>query len=181
MSRLTKLTAGIAFGATLIGGIASSALAATDGSLGVNSTGSSDITLEIADRVQISDVENVGLGAWAGSGNMVASTDFCVYRSGGDDYKLTLTTDEGAFSVRSATTTDSIAFSVKVDDDLNASDGESMTYNSASAVALAGSSSLTCSGSDNAQLEVTFAEAALQAASTANDYDATMTIFVEPI
>jgi hypothetical protein len=30
-------------------------------------------------------------------------------------------------------------------------------------------------------MEVTFAEANLQAASTANDYQATVTVFVEPI
>ena len=171
-----KLIAGVAFAAFV-----SPAFGASDGTLGATSSGTSDITLEIADRVQITSVEDITLGAWGGSGDMVGTTEFCVYRSGGDDYAVTLTADTGAFQVGSVTTLDNIAFSVRVDDDLDASDGESLSYNTQSAVALAGSSSLTCGGGDNAEVEVTFAEAALQAASTANDYQATITILVEPI
>ncbi|MCB1692524.1 MAG: hypothetical protein KDI19_07130 [Pseudomonadales bacterium] len=173
-----KIVTGFAFAASFA---AMNAMAATQGSLGADSTATSDITLEVADRVQITSVEDITLGAWSGSGNLTGSTDFCVYRSGGDDYQLTLTADTGAFQVDSATASDSIAFTAKVDDDLDASDGESLAYNTATSAALAGSSSFTCGGSDNAQLEVTFAEAALQAASTANDYQATVTLLVEPI
>lgn len=178
MKTLNKFTMGLAFAATLMTG---QAFAASDGTLGASSSGTTDLTLEIADRVQITSVEDIALGAWSGSGNMVGTTQFCVYRSGGDNYAVTLTADTGAFQVDSATTLDSIAFSAKVDDDLDASDGEALTYNTQSAVALVGSSSFTCGGADNAELQVTFAEAALQAASTANDYQATVTILVEPI
>ncbi|MEX1237690.1 MAG: hypothetical protein WD994_05425 [Pseudomonadales bacterium] len=169
---------GFALAAVLTSG---QALAATDGTLGTNSTGTSDISLEIADRVQITSMADIALGAWGGAGDLVGSSEFCVFRNGGDDYRLTLTADTGAFQVFSTTTTDNIAFAAKVDDDLDASDGEALAYNTATAVALAGSASLTCGGNDNASLEVTFAEANLQAASTANDYQATVTVFVEPI
>ncbi|XOV90064.1 MAG: hypothetical protein ACFHX7_09310 [Pseudomonadota bacterium] len=178
MNTQTKLATGIALSAALFAG---QAMAATQGSLGVNSTGTTDISLEIANRVQISSVEDIALGAWGGSGNLTGATEFCVYRSGGDNYRLTLTTSTGSFSVASVLSGDSIPFSARVDDDLDASDGEALTYNTATAVALVGSSSLTCGGGDNAELAVTFAEADLQQASTANDYQATVTVFVEPI
>jgi len=161
--------------------LSAQALAASDGSLGADSTGTSDLSLTIADRVQVTGMDDIALGAYSGSGTMTGESEFCVYRNGADDYRLTLTTDQGSFAVASATTLDSIAFSASIDDDTDASDGESMTYNTASAVALTGSSSLTCGGGSNAALEVSFAEAALQAASSANDYQATVTVFVEPI
>lgn len=173
-----KIAVGFAFAATLA---ANHVMAASNGTLGADSTGSTDITLEIADRVQISSVADIALGAWSGAGDMVGSSEFCVHRNGGDDYRLTLTADTGAFEVRSGTTLDSIAFSAKVDDDLDASDGEALVYNTATVLPLTGSASLTCGGSDNAALEVTFQEANLQAVSSAADYQATVTIFVEPI
>ncbi|MCB1644178.1 MAG: hypothetical protein KDI36_01930 [Pseudomonadales bacterium] len=161
--------------------ISSASMAATDGSLGADSTGTSDLSLTINDRVQITGVDDIALGAYSGSGVLTGETEFCVYRNGGDNYKVTLTTDQASFVVKSATTLDTIAFSASIDDDLDASDGESLTYNTASAVALAGSNSVTCGGSSNAALQVSFAEAALQAAASANDYQATVTVFVEPI
>jgi hypothetical protein len=178
MNRLNKMVTGVAFAASVLAG---NAMAATDGTLGADSTGTSNISLTIADRVQISSVADIALGAWSGSGNLSGSTNFCVYRSGGDNYQLTLTADTGAFQVASATTGDNIAFTAQVDDDLDASDGETMSYNTATTAALIGSASVTCGGADNAQLLVTFAQTDLQAASTANDYQATVTIYVQPI
>ena len=178
MNKLNKMVTFFAFAAALSAG---QAMAASDGTLGADSTGTSVVSLAIADRVRISSVEDIVLGAWSGSGALVGASEFCVYRSGGDNYRLTLTADTGAFQVDSATTGDSIAFTARVDDDTDASDGEAMTYNTASAVALTGSISMTCGGSDNAELQVSFAEAALQAASSGNDYQATVTVYVEPI
>ena len=178
MNTLNNIVTSVAFAATLFAG---SAMAATDGSLGTDSTGTSKITMSISDRVQISGVSDIALGAWSGSGNLSGYTNFCVYRSGGDNYQLTATTDNGAFAVTSATTGDTVPFSAKVDDSLDASAGQPLSYNTATAWALVGSSSLTCGGTDNAQLLVTFAQSDLQQASSANDYQATVTIYVQPI
>lgn len=179
MTKLNNIVTSVAFAATLFAG---NAMAATDGGLGANSTGTSDVTLQIADRVQITDVHDIALGAYGGTGTMTGTADFCVYRSGGDNYQLTVTTDNGAYAVTSATSGDTIPFAAKVDDSLTAStSGEALSYNTATSTALVGSNSLTCGGTDNAQLYVSFAEADLQAASTANDYQATVTLYVEPI
>lgn len=177
MNNFKKIVTGVAFAASMMAG---HAMAATDGSLGASSTGTTDVTLGIPDRVQISDVKNLGLGTWSGSGDLVGSTSFCVYRNGGAGYDVTLTTGSGAFDVTSSTSGDTIPFSVKVDDSLDASAGESLSYNTASSNALLGSSSLTCGGSDNATLQFTFLEASLQGKGTAADYTGTVTILVSP-
>ena len=178
MKKFNNIVTGVAFAASLFAG---NAMAATDGTLGTDSTGTSLVSLSIADRVQISGISDIALGAWSGSGNMTGYTNFCVYRSGGDNYQLTATTDNGAFAVTSATTGDTVPFTAQVDDSLDASAGETLSYNTATSTALVGSSSLTCGGTDNAQLLVSFAQSDLQQASTANDYQATVTIYVQPI
>ncbi len=156
-------------------------MAASDGSLGTSSTGTSQVSLTVNDRVQISSVEDIALGAYGGTGDMVGSSQYCVFRNGGGNYKVTLTSNEGVFQVASATSGDTIPFTVKVDDDLDASDGESLTYATASSVAMTGDVAASCGGTDNAEIDVTFAEADLQAVGSANDYQATITILVEPI
>ena len=175
--KLNKIVIGMTFAAAL----STSQAFATGGTLGANSTGSTDVSLSIVDQVQISSVENIGLGAWSGSGNLTGATDFCVYRSGGDDYKVTLTTLSGAFELGSVVTGDTIPFTAMIDDDADASDGEALTYGTASTNALTGNNQFDCGAADNAELYIDIAESDLQAASSANDYSGTVTIFVEPI
>ena len=178
MNKLDTLIPVIIFICT---GISAAAFAASDGTAGATSTGTSDVSLTINDRVQITSVADIALGAYGGSGAMTGLSNYCVFRNGGDDYKLNLTADTGAFQVDSALTGDSIAFTVRVDDDADASDGEALAYGVDSAVALVGASTLTCGGADNASMYVSFAEAALLAVSSSNDYIATVTLLVSPI
>jgi len=178
MNRFSTLISVLVF---LSAWITTAAFAASDGSAGATSSGTSDVTLTINDRVQITSVADIALGAYSGSGALTGQSDYCVFRNGGDNYKVNLSVPSGSFQVTSATTTDNIAFSAWIDDDADASDGESMTHGVDSAVALVGSGSLTCGGGDNASMYVSFAEAALLAASTANDYTATVTLLVSPI
>jgi hypothetical protein len=150
------------------------------GTLGATSSDNSVITLEVGARVQITNVDDIALGAYSGTGVLSGSTEYCVYKSGGDDYTVTLTTDTGSFKVSSVTTADDINFTAKVDADADASDGVAVTYNVASA-AMTGAATTNCGGSDNGAIEVSFAQADLLAASSAADYTATMTILVEPL
>ena len=168
--------------AIIVGAMASGAAqAASDGTAGSTSSGTSDISLTINDRIQITSVADIALGAYGGTGTLTGSSAYCVFRNGGDDYTMTMSSSTGAFQVDSATTSDSIAFSAWIDDDTDASvGGLAAVYNTASAN-LTGSASTTCGGSDNASIYVSFAEAALQAVSSANDYQATVTLLVTPI
>lgn len=178
MKTLNKVINGLAFAGVLFAG---QAMAASDGTLGATSTGTSLVSLTVNDRVQISSVADIALGAYAGTGTMSGQSTYCVHRNGGDDYTLTLTTNEAAYQVASASTGDTIAFTVLVDDDNDASaGGAALAYNTASGN-LVGHVAAACGGADNAAIQVSFTEANLQAVSSANDYQATVTMLVTPI
>ncbi len=165
--------------AALVSALSIPAVAATDGSLGATSSGSTDVSLTIQDRVQISGMTNVALGSYTGTGDLTGSTDYCAYRNGGGNYTVKLTSSTGSFAV--ANGGDSIAFAVRADvaGDGDASDGELLSYNSVSS-SMAGDAAVDCSSSTNGQLHFTLAEAALQAAPS-KTYTATVTVLVEPI
>ncbi len=173
MNSFKKIAAGVTLGSMIAG-------QAMAGTLGDTSSDNSVVTLEIADKVQITNVDNISLGAYSGTGALTGETEYCVHRNGGDNYTVKLTTNTGAFQVTSATTSENINFAMKVDGDTDASDGEALTYNTASS-GMAGSATTNCGGGDNGALEVSFAQADLLAVSSANDYTATVTILVEPI
>lgn len=155
--------------------------AQSDGVLGADSTGTADVTLSLTESVQISNMKDIALGEYAGTGDLESVTTFCVYRHGGGGYSLTLTADTGDFALDSGSTGQSIPFAARVDDDLDASDGELVAYNTVTSNALSGSNSVTCDGNDNASLAVSFDESDLQSARSAADYQATVTLFVEPL
>ena len=161
------------------------ALAATSslaGSLGDDSSDTTKVTLEVTDKVQISNISDIPLGAYNGTdATLAGGTSYCVIRNGGDDYRLKLTTDQaGGFEVKSPTTGDTIDFTAKVDTDADASDGTDITHDSFSGN-MAGSDKTDCDGTNNGSLHVTFQQADLLAASSEDDYQAIVTVFVEPI
>ena len=174
MNNVTKTITGIAFAM-----IANGAMA---GSLGDDSSDTSTVTLEVTDKVQVSSISDISLGAYNGTdANMNGGTSYCVFRNGGDNYRLKLTTDQaGGFEVKSATTSDTIDFTAKIDTDTDASDGTAILHGAWSAN-MAGSNQTNCGGSDNCALYVEFAQADLLAVSSGNDYQAVITVFVEPI
>jgi hypothetical protein len=173
MRKLNKIMTGVALG-TIVAGQAFA------GALGGTSTDDSIVTLEVVDLVQITNVDNIPLGAYSGTGVLSGATQYCVFRNGGDDYTMKLSTDTGSFKVSSASTLDDINFTVKVDGDSDASDGQDLTYNTAS-TGIAGSGLANCGGADNGAIQVSFTQTDLLAASTGSDYTATMTLLVEPI
>ncbi|MBO6557443.1 MAG: hypothetical protein JJ934_04055 [Pseudomonadales bacterium] len=151
------------------------------GTLGDDSSDTSLVTLEVTDKVQISNISNIPMGEYNGTdATWSDGTSYCVFRNGGDQYRLKLTTDEGAFQVASATTGDTIPFTAQVDSDADASDGAAIAYDAWSAN-MNGASATDCSGADNGSIEVTFTQANLLAVSSGSDYKATITVFVEPI
>ena len=178
MKTPNNLAIGIALSSAIF---ATQAIAAQNGTLGSDSTGMSDISLDILDRVQITGVTDIDLGIFDGTNGMTGSTAFCVYRSGGDNYTMTITTQDGTLEVASAIALDSIGFTVKVDGDIDASNGEAITYGISTSNLFTGSSVINCGGANNASLEVSFAAADLLVATAATDYTATVVILVQPI
>jgi hypothetical protein len=178
MNKLSKIAIGIALSSAMFAG---QTMAAQQGTLGATSTGKSTVTLEIADMVKITGVDDIGLGAFDGINDLSGGTAFCVYRSGGNGYRMTVSAEgKTALEVESASTTDTIGFTAKVDNDSDASNGTAIVHNGTSGT-YSGSSALDCGASDNASLAVNFAAADLLSASAAADYTATVVILVEPI
>ena len=178
MNKLNKIATGIALTTALFAG---QAMAASQGTIGDTSTGNSDVTLTIVDKVRISGVSDIALGTFDGSTDLAGGTSFCVYRNGGDGYTMTLSADgKTAFEVASVISGDTIGFSAKVDNDNDASNGSAIAHGATSAT-YAGNAALDCGGGVNASIAVNFAAADLQAAGTAPDYTATVVILVQPI
>ena len=145
---------------------------AEQGTLGATSTGSLDVSVAIADRVQISGLGDIELGDYGGEGALDGEDAFCIYRNGTGAYQVTITSvdpDGTAFVMRSAT--ESLGYSVTFDGTLVTS-GQTIsgTGNSVSPV---------CGGGTNTTLRVDVAEAALQGASSGT-YEDTITMLVAP-
>jgi len=62
--------------------LAMSGYAATQGSIGPNSTGTVDITYVQGINVRINGFEDMALGTWSGSGPMTAQDNLCIGRTG---------------------------------------------------------------------------------------------------
>ncbi len=157
------------------------ACAASDGALAGNSNGAAALSLEIGSKVRVRNVDDIPLGTYSGVGDLTANMSYCVYRSGGEDYRMKLSTDQGAFQVYSTLAAASISYLVRVDDDLDASDGEILGYDSWSAASMTGHERANCQGQENGSIWVSFFAANLQAAPTASDYQTTMILTIEPI
>ncbi len=174
---INKLGKGIALASLMAA--AGTAYSATDGTLGATSTGSLDVRVEIADRVQISGLDDIDLGTYSGSGDLDGSDAFCVYRNGTGGYEVTISSpqaDDGAFRLRSGD--EFIAYSVTFNDEAEITGGSAV--NSGDKLAGTGSAtSVTCGNGSNASLGVSIAAVALQAAPT-GVYTDTITLLVEP-
>ncbi len=158
-------------------GLGSTALAATDGAVGFNSTGTVDITLNVNDEVRISNLADINLGVFGGA-DAVGSTDACVYRNGTGAYRITASGSgaAGAFTLTDGTNT--VGYSVNYDDGTGA-------LAMASATPMIGRtgadpSSATCATTGNNATVTTTVAAADGAALPAGTYTGTLTLLVAP-
>jgi spore coat protein U-like protein len=177
--KATRIARSIAL-ASALAGAATGALAANQGSLGTSSTGDLGVTLAIADRVQISGLDDIPLGTYGGSGDLTGESLFCVYRNGTGLYDLEASSaNADGTTFRASDGTNQIAYAVKVDADTDASDGIPVASGEPETGLQGHDSATDCGGSDNASLQVSFAEADLQAAPTSS-YNDTITVLVTP-
>ena len=177
--KTTRIARSIAL-ASALAGAAAGALAASDGSLGADSTGTLGLSLDIADRVQITGLSDIALGTYSGSGDLTGSASFCVYRNGTGLYDLKASSaNEDGVVFRAIGGGEFIPYAVKVDADTDASDGVAVDSGTAETGLQGHATATDCGGSDNAAVQVSFAEADLQAAST-SAYADTITLLVTP-
>jgi hypothetical protein len=158
-----------------------STYAASDGTLGLTSQGSVDITVGVGDRVQISGLDDIALGQWSGSGNLTGDEELCVYSST-SKYEVTISGLHASNSFAlSAGGTTTLPYTVNWADDpgdatygnRGVTEGTPLTGN------VGNNTHYTCGGATNATLRVYITEANLQAA-VAGNYSDTLTINVSP-
>ena len=154
--------------------VSGTALAASDGTLGTSSTGTSVVTIIKENAVQISNVNDLDLGTHATlSADAVLSDDVCIFSST-VGYNVTATSANGAFNLADGANT--IAYSVTWTVGVTTAP---MVYNTAITGLSGDNTSLTCSTSTNATFEATVASADFNAANPGT-YTDTLTLLVAP-
>ena len=171
--------------ALLVGLLSNQAMAATDGDVGLTSTGTSTLSLTIPEYVKVSGMANFAFGSWDGASALDSNDDIII--SGNDDqstptYEVTLT-GSGAASAftmaRSspASPTATVAYTVEFND-ATGTGGTSATKG----VAITGQTGINTtldSLTANANIRVQISSAVLLAAPYGT-YGGTLTIVVTP-
>jgi hypothetical protein len=156
--------------------------AATDGDNGEDSTATSDVTVTIPELIQITNVGDIALGTFSGSGLLSGTDNVCIYRNNpaSPNYRITATDSNGGADFAVADGGEEIAYAVYWNDAIGAR-GTQLTYNTALVgQANANTSAQNCGGTMNARFDIEISEANLIAA-VPGSYSATLTLFVEPL
>ena len=174
--------------ATLTGVILGAAFAATQGTLGTNSTGSITISVTKPARARITNLNDLTAASWIiGGGNQVLTDDVCVYStrpSGGYTVKATGSGSAGAFTLANGASLlpyTVIWNSAGVGALANTGTALTATVTSA-ALTKAATDSSTCNGTTagpTARLVVTISAANLTAV-VAGTYTGTITLLATP-
>ena len=154
------------------------AFAASQGSLGATSQAQAQVNLNIPAKIKVDGIADI-TKTWA-NGAETFSVNYCVWRNGGGAYTAELTTDRSAFELYSTTTTESITYTVKIDQDADASNGDSILYG-ATSNSLSASSDPNCGGTESGSVEVSVPVNNINGATPASDYNSVITVTVTPV
>jgi len=155
---------------------AMSARGATDGPLGATSTGSVDLNIAVPNLVQISMLNDVNLGSWAGA-NMTAFERFCVFSTTGS-YNVTASSANGVgnrFYLDNAGTT--LRYVVRWFDSNNVR--QNLRHNQVSNVFSAVTTAPDCNGVTNSRLRIRVRNN-WAGAVPAGTYSDTLTLLIQP-
>lgn len=164
--------------------------AATDGTLGATSTGTSSLTVNVPLRALITGVADLNfsseLASWNGADDVTLTDSVCVFTSGGA-YEVTAS---GSGAANAFTVTDGstlISYTVQWDDSAGASSGTTLTTGVQSSANFAGTTTLsdcTPTPTNNATFIVTMNGDSgtndLASATTGVNYTGTLTLLVTP-
>jgi len=152
------------------------AWAATQGTLGATSTGTSDVSVTIPEQFRISNLQDVTFGTWNG-GDLTNNQNTCIYHNGDGSYSITATSNTGSFALQNGAHT--LPFEVYFNNTPTSSGGASLGYNNATATSGGNTASADCSaGGLSANIRVRIAESNLQAASP-GAYNATLSFIIQ--
>jgi hypothetical protein len=154
------------------------ATAATDGTLGLNSIGTTDISIIKGDTAQITGLTDIVLAPWTtGDPAPVGSANACVYTSTGT-YQMTATSSNGAGTTYRLT--DGASF---INYTVSWNDGAAGLQAIGNGVALVGqvgdAASTTCGGATPATVQVNITVGQMGGAPTGS-YGDTLTVLIAP-
>ena len=155
--------------------------AATDGTLGTTSTGTSVITVTIPELILITGLADISFGTYGGTGDLNGNDDICIYTNkAAGTYGVTATGDGAASAFTITDGSNTIAYNVYFND-VSGTTGETQLITNTANTSQTGAntSSQNCGGGANANFHVEMLEANLQAA-PAGAYSGTLTLVVAP-
>jgi len=156
--------------------------AATDGTLGATSTGDTGITLGVSNLVRITGMNDLSFGTYSGVADFKKDDDVCIWTNqAGGNYKVTPKGDGASFAFTVTRGAGSpLAYTVKWNNTTGVSGNTSLTANTLSgAFSGASTTSSTCGGGVNANLQVIFDEATLLS-SVPGTYTGVITLVISP-
>ncbi len=158
-----------------------SSFAATDGSLGLTSTGTADLEVEIDELMLISGMADLNFGTWTGSGDLNQNENICVYTNqASGNYTVTATGDGAGSAFTLTDGSNTLPYNVYFNDVSGMAGEVALTATTANtAQGGAHTTSQTCGGGNNANYHVEIEDTAL-AAVPSGTYSGTLTIVVEP-
>lgn len=160
----------------------SQSYAATDGSLGATSTGTTDLSLSISDMVRVTGMADFSFGNYGGSGTATLDDNICIYTNNPTGQYVVTATGDGAGSAFTVDDNNShvIAYTVRFNDQTGTSGNVALTTNVASATQSgANTTSQTCAGGNTANIEISITQSALMSVPAAT-YSGVLTLVVEP-
>ena len=175
-NNIKKALKKVALGGVLVAA-ASGVHAASQGTIGANSTGSTDISLQVLGAIKISNIADITLPDFSGAA-VSGNTGVCVYTNAtGGLYEVTASATGGFALDEVGPGTNTIAFTVDYNDGSNTF---ALTNGTAQDVDGASATDDDCGGSGtNATVTVNVSSAAASAVPQ-GDYAKTLTLVVAP-
>lgn len=156
--------------------------AATDGSLGNPSTGSTNISITLPNQVRITGVADLNLGEFSGSGNLTSNDDVCIYTNdSGGQYQVTAHGDGAgsAFTV-SDPSSNTIPYEVYWNDSTGTTGNVELSTNiTLGTQSSADTTDENCSGGNTANFQVVVRESELSGQLAAT-FSGVLTLVIEP-
>ena len=180
-TKLSKALKQVAIGGTLAA-IATSGYAATQGTVGFNSTGDLIITMNVTDDVRISALEDLDFGTLSGVGGTETSPA-CIYRNSGTTSRLyevsAVGSGLGGAYTLTGITGATVPYSVTFNDTTAGGASTAMSIGGTAPGTNARGDINCATFGNNASIDVTISDAAAQAA-PADAYTGTLTLTVSP-
>jgi hypothetical protein len=168
--------------AMLAGTAIGPAFAASNGSVGASSTGTSTVTAFVGSLVRVTAVDDLALGTWTGTGALETTDSVCIWTTTGG-YNVTATGDGGggsAFQLSNGAS-GTLDYTVKWDDAPASSTLTTMTSGTALSGQVSGANTTDCNAgaSLTATVGVEISESSLTAADSGS-YSGVLTLVIAP-